>query len=342
MENRSLWVDYSKAIGLLLVVYGHVAHGVKKAGYEMNASLYELMDSVIYSFHMPLFFFLSGLHFFSSKQKMGANKMMVSKVDTIIYPFIVWTLLQGALEAQLSGLPLSISTATEVASLLIVPKAHFWFLYALFCIFLVATLLYRACSKNIALMMLPISVGMYLQQSLAVSFLPLSYVFESFIFFSAGVYFNEIKKVFEKDSLRWCLSFFVLFVAGQYYFHEILNKNYLDKGLVLMVLALISIMFVVTLSMQLGKKTNAFLYTLGSLSMYVYLMHVIAYSAVRIILHKGFGVDSAVAHLTIGTAAGLLFPLLFVKLLGRGWLSVLFYPPKLLSVRGLYSKQLYS
>jgi len=28
MQERNVWVDYAKAIGIILVVYGHVARGV--------------------------------------------------------------------------------------------------------------------------------------------------------------------------------------------------------------------------------------------------------------------------------------------------------------------------
>jgi fucose 4-O-acetylase-like acetyltransferase len=56
-ESRINWVDYAKAIGILLVVYGHVARGIKNSGIKIPTDLYEVADSVIYSFHMPLFLF---------------------------------------------------------------------------------------------------------------------------------------------------------------------------------------------------------------------------------------------------------------------------------------------
>src|SRR5690606_15822455 len=71
MQERNAWVDYAKAIGIILVVYGHVARGVFNAGLPMEESSYLLVDSIIYSFHMPLFFFLSGLFFYDSLMKRG-------------------------------------------------------------------------------------------------------------------------------------------------------------------------------------------------------------------------------------------------------------------------------
>lgn len=61
MTNRNLWVDYAKAIGILLVVYGHVVRGLLNGGIiTENVAFHELVDSIIYTFHMPLFFFCPG------------------------------------------------------------------------------------------------------------------------------------------------------------------------------------------------------------------------------------------------------------------------------------------
>jgi len=69
MQERNVWVDYAKAIGIILVVYGHVARGVFNAGLPMDEARFVLVDSIIYSFHIPLYFFLSGLFFFDSLQR---------------------------------------------------------------------------------------------------------------------------------------------------------------------------------------------------------------------------------------------------------------------------------
>lgn len=44
-----------KGIGIILVVFGHVNRGLYSAGIQLPGSFYQLTDSVIYSFHMPLF-----------------------------------------------------------------------------------------------------------------------------------------------------------------------------------------------------------------------------------------------------------------------------------------------
>lgn len=55
-RKRILWVDVAKGIGILLVLYGHLIEQVATFGNQVAL----LQFQVIYSFHMPLFFFLAG------------------------------------------------------------------------------------------------------------------------------------------------------------------------------------------------------------------------------------------------------------------------------------------
>ena len=103
-DNRYQWVDYAKGIGIILVVYGHCIRGIVKAGLVEDDSVFTLLDSMIYSFHMPLFFFLSGLFFEGSLQRNGSERFVFSKLDTLIYPYVLWSFLQGGIEVALSSL----------------------------------------------------------------------------------------------------------------------------------------------------------------------------------------------------------------------------------------------
>lgn len=71
MNNRIEWIDMAKGYGVILVILGHF--GLEKLGYW------------IYSFHMPLFFFLAGYVF---KEKLKIKDFVLNKnkeVDNSIY-----------------------------------------------------------------------------------------------------------------------------------------------------------------------------------------------------------------------------------------------------------------
>lgn len=60
MNQRINWIDYAKVLGMFLVIFGHT----------MQQPPLQQVHIGIYSFHMPLFFFLSG---FLYKQSGGKN-----------------------------------------------------------------------------------------------------------------------------------------------------------------------------------------------------------------------------------------------------------------------------
>ncbi len=74
MDFRYDWVDKAKGIGILLVIYGHN---------------YPFMESYIYGFHMPLFFFISGMF----HPKIMDYNSIIKRVKSILVPYFIWALL---------------------------------------------------------------------------------------------------------------------------------------------------------------------------------------------------------------------------------------------------------
>ena len=70
-KDRIEWVDYSKAIAIILVIVGHAI-----SEYSLD---FPILEKVIYSMHMPLFFLLSGYVF-----KIKENQ----KIKRILIPYI--------------------------------------------------------------------------------------------------------------------------------------------------------------------------------------------------------------------------------------------------------------
>ena len=71
MKERIHWIDIAKGIAIMLVVIGHVPDA-------FDAPFYRV---AIYTFHMPLFFFLSG-YVFSEKENFSV--FLKSKCKSIL------------------------------------------------------------------------------------------------------------------------------------------------------------------------------------------------------------------------------------------------------------------
>lgn len=76
INNRIEWIDICKGLGMILVVLGHT--GLSK----ISQVTYEW----IYSFHMPLFYLLSGLCFNNDKYR-KFNIYIKRRLKTLILPF---------------------------------------------------------------------------------------------------------------------------------------------------------------------------------------------------------------------------------------------------------------
>jgi len=84
--NRIEWIDIAKGIGIILVVIGHNFSDGENIIY---------LRKWIYSFHMPLFFLLSGI-LFSAKQE-SFKDFFFKRVRTLLLPYIIFAAISLAL-----------------------------------------------------------------------------------------------------------------------------------------------------------------------------------------------------------------------------------------------------
>jgi len=327
LENRSHWIDYAKAIGIILVVYGHVARGLYKAGIEIPKEFYELADSIVYSFHMPLFFFLSGVFFYSSFTKKGGVKLITSKIDTIVYPYIIWAITQGVIEAFLADYTNGSVTYAEVFSLLWSPRAQFWFLYALFIVFFLAAAIFSVVSKKSAIAVFLLSAITYVYPEIIPEGMVFKFISSNFVFFMFGIVFT-LRLNAEQLSSR--MSLFLLacvFSTSQFIFHHTLGLNYTDKGIASLSLALISIFFIISLSAWGALRPHRLMTFIGTSSMAIYLMHILAGSGARVALLTFMGIDSPTIHLVAGCFIGIFVPLLALIVINKLKIPYIFSAP---------------
>lgn len=72
-NGRILWIDVARGIAILLVVLGHCIGNLNDPG-----------NRFILAFHMPLFFFLSGMCI--SENVIPAKNYLVKKVKNLLVP----------------------------------------------------------------------------------------------------------------------------------------------------------------------------------------------------------------------------------------------------------------
>lgn len=133
--KRLEYIDYAKCIAIFFVVAGHVIQSF------FVRSTDDPLFKFIYSFHMPLFFFLSGyvtqLTTWEKGFSKGVQSFLLRKVETLLMPFLVWSLIINRYVDILSP---STHTIIEVFQS---PDRGTWFLLSLFLVQVACTPLLR-------------------------------------------------------------------------------------------------------------------------------------------------------------------------------------------------------
>lgn len=130
-SRRDESLDIAKGFGILLVVLGHCLDGLIASGFFPSTLAWPgLTVFVIYLFHMPLFFVVSG-HLASGKHR-PAGPTLAKLIPTIVYPYFLWSILEGLTLVYLSSYTTSHTSISSLYKILWIPIVPYWFLYALF------------------------------------------------------------------------------------------------------------------------------------------------------------------------------------------------------------------
>lgn len=139
VRTREKWVDDVKVIACILVVLGHFFQSMTLADILPDNDLYRWFITSIYYFHVPLFFICSG-YLYQKYSKVNSVsswcKNVTKKALALGIPYATFTTATWILKKAFSG-----SVNREIGgfgdTLFLHPTSPYWYLYALFFIFLV-------------------------------------------------------------------------------------------------------------------------------------------------------------------------------------------------------------
>lgn len=312
-SQRLKWLDTARGIGIILVVAGHVERGLV-AGNIATSSAWSILDVGLYTFHMPLFMVLAGLNVKQSLSK-GKPRFIRSKSRSVVLPYIIWSVIQGSLLVALSGSTNSSTSWNDVLSIGWKPIAPFWFLYALFIYFCVASL-----SVNRVLLTALAIFGIVL----ADSFEPGSFanlLCHHFLFFVIGVTAGDWIKNWNPNRPAMML---LAGIIGYFVGWQVLAAGKTAYTSVSAIPCAIMGSIVVLTLARMVNRSASYLEWIGQRSMPIYVMHIIAASGSRMILQKlGITTDASIFFI-VGVCSGVGFPLLAFAVMNRWGISPLF------------------
>ncbi len=302
VPDRLLWLDRAKGLGIVLVVFGHAWLGAQAAGLLPADRLFHTVEKLIYNFHMPLFFLLSGVTFEASARRKPLSRGARDKALRLLWPLLLWTYIFAGFRYLAGGAINNPEALSDLIGWPLPPRDHLWFLWALFLIQMLALLIaVPGARARPTWVWLALAVGAAAVVSLPG--LPLGPLTVNAALhlglFCLGVWLARAGPLPSGPSAGLkALSVFALV--------QIVSFALPESVLAFQVVAAaLSLCFVVMLNARFGAL-GQLLVRLGQLSMPIYLAHTLFTAATRIGLFKV--TDDPMLHLALGTVAGLIGP----------------------------------
>lgn len=128
LKEREFWLDSLKGFTIILVVFGHCIDGL----YRMNSfssykDILEIIHNVIYFFHMPLFFALSGYVFRKYLEKISILKYSVN----LLALYFVFASIQLIIQIVMSKSLNHMYSVNDLLMLPIITVPPYWYIYVL-------------------------------------------------------------------------------------------------------------------------------------------------------------------------------------------------------------------
>ena len=329
MQKRIEWLDSIKGLAILAVVLGHVLVGFNENYYFSDTTPLSV-QTWIYSWHMPLFFFLSGFSFWIAFLRTGEKKKEKLHINAlnIIAIFFIFQMLLCLFKMSLSNFVDNKLTLMDTLRNLMLPETIMWYMWVLFIYYMIGYLLPERiiCSKWLLAMSGVISVaGAYAAKAF---FFPLCIrnLFYCFFFFLGGLYLasNSLPKRAMQIISAVSLVYLVGFCVLRYVFS-------VDTAILefLNALCMIAITYTAFQYLPYIGTTKCFLNGLGKRSLVIYLMHTYFVTMCKVVfmrLHLALPpIVVILASLFISIAITLMISILVDRV---QWIGAIFNPMK--------------
>lgn len=229
MKKRLDWLDAGKGLGMLLVMMGH-------------ADIPEYLKTYIYTFHMPLFFFLSGFLFKMDKFS-NLKVFLIKRTKSLILPYLcfsfvayLWFLLvyhYGKVDYHHDLFTPLIGTFIDIRkSIWTVHSGALWFVACLFCTELLFFLIFKIgrTKKKISMFLILLSILGCIYNKIGGQPLPWSIdvAMISVGFYGIGYFYKEYHAKLERFIHFKTFALFLLVNITAGYFNCVITGDRVD------------------------------------------------------------------------------------------------------------------
>lgn len=331
VRTREKWVDDVKVIACILVVLGHFFQSMTKANILPENDLYKWFNTTIYYFHVPLFFICSGYLYqkyskvndFKNWKKNVAKKALALGVPYVTFSTATWvlkTIFSDSVNDQIGGLG---------DTLLLHPTSPYWYLYALFFIFLITPTFSTVKMAVVGLTIAALAKTFILTGGGGTGIYAVSIVLANEIWFVLGMSVCAFNVELRGKKLQGTvIGLLFLGLSVAVYMVDIQNSA------VSFVLGLLACAAVILLVADFEEKSGKAMGFLARYTMPVFLMHTLFAAPLRSVLLK-IGISNTANHVVLGLGISFAGPIAAAWIMKKTkWLEFFLYPNKLMKNHG--------
>ena len=290
--------------------------------------MYKWFNTTIYYFHVPLFFICSGYLYqkyskvsdFTNWKKNVTKKALALGVPYVTFSMATWVLkklFSGSINGRVGGF---------VDTLIFEPAAPYWYLYALFFIFL-ATPTFNSIRVTVVGLIVALAAKTLILTG-GYSVYAISTVFSNEVWFVLGMsicVFNVQLKGRKAQGTIYGLLFMILSV--------VVYKAEISGGVIPFAMGLLACVAVILMAAGSERRFGRGMDFLAKYTMPIFLMHTLFAAPMRSVLLK-LGIGSSVIHVVLGLGISFLGPIIAAWIMKKTkWLEFFLYPNKFVKIR---------
>ena len=324
VRTREKWVDDVKVIACILVVLGHFFQSMTKANILPENDLYQWFNTTIYYFHVPLFFICSGylyqkyskINSVDSWYKNVAKKALALGVPYVSFSTATWVLkkaFSSSVNDQIGGLG---------DTLLFHPASPYWYLYALFFIFLL-TPTFKSVKMAVGGLVVAITMKTIALSGGGYGVYAVSTVLSNEIWFVLGMSICVFDVQLKGRKIQGTICGLLFMILSIVVYTAEISGSAISFAMGL--LACVAVILIVA---GFEEKFGRGMDFLAKYTMPIFVLHTLFAAPLRSILMK-IGIENAVIHVVLGLVISFAGPIIAAWIMKKTkWLEFFLYPNK--------------
>ncbi len=318
-------LDFLKGIGIMFVVLGHCLTTAIVTKY----STLRIVKDIIYTFHMPLFFIVTGyLYGLRTFNLENLKKFGFHQVKKLFVPYFVWSVLlylfyfllnqvvSGITPEHISLNP--INMVTDIMTFRVVTGNVLWFTYILFLITVISYFIHsiiKSKALNIMFIIIVFLFGYLANIYIPNEIIVIKLFLVMWIYYEIGMFIG----IYVKDINLKANALIITVLVGLYAGFSIWSANL--SGIFARALDLLCTLIAVFIFYSLSKYNNSRFYRffnyLGKKTMYIYYLHNPYIVLILVTALTTYTQINVIAAVTASLFFGIMIPLAVGEVLNR-------------------------